>query len=239
LNGSLTQRRSVAFARVELGDLDRIRRPAKASINDVLLAICARSLRGYLRRRNSLPSKPLVGAMPISVHSDDDNSEAVNQVSGALVELATDVDHPQECLQRTMTAAAAAKATHHALGPTMVADLAELAPAPLLRGMARLDQSAGASRRLPPVANVVISNFAGPPIPLYFAGARLQAAYPLGPLAFGAGLNITAQSYLDALHIGINACPDLIDDVTEIATGLTDAINDLLQLTARTQTRAS
>lgn len=231
LNGPITDRRDIAFAQVGLSDLDRIRRRVGASINDTLLALCTGSLRRYLQRRTATPPTPLIAAVPVSARGDT-ASTAANQVSGMLVELPTDTDDPLEQLQRSVTAARAAKAQHVALGPHTVSELAELAPALLLRSLGGLEQRLGWSRWMPPAINVIISNFPGPPVPLYFAGARLQAAYPFGPIAFGTALNITAQSYLDTLHIGLNACPDVIEDVTEIANGLTDSLKDLLDASA-------
>ena len=234
-NGQLTDRRTVAFVKVAMSDLDTIRRPVQATINDVLLALCASSLRRYLHSRDDLPDRPLVAAVPVSLHGDDGTEAAANQVSGMLVSLPTDTDDPLERLQHSAAAARAAKAQHDALGPSVVSELTELAPPAMLRGVARLERSLGLSAQLPPLSNVVISNFAGPPIPLYFAGARLDAAYPLGPLAFGTGLNITAQSYLDTLHIGITACPDLVDNANDIAAGIADSAEELLaQSTAAT-----
>ena len=40
------------------------------------------------------------------------------------------------------------------------------------------------------MGNVVISNVPGPPFPLYLAGAELVAAYPMGPIMEGSGLNV-------------------------------------------------
>jgi hypothetical protein len=68
----------------------------------------------------------------------------------------------------------------------------------------------------------------GPPIPLYCAGARVDAVYPFGPLLPGAGLNITVLSNMGSLDVGLIACPDLVPDLWDIADGFPRAVADLL-----------
>src|SRR3546814_18949886 len=68
-----------------------------------------------------------------------------------------------------------------------------------------------------PLFNVTISNVPGPPFPLYTAGARVEANYPVGPIIDGTGLNMTVMSYLDQLDFGLLACPDVLHDVWVLA----------------------
>ncbi len=51
--------------------------------------------------------------------------------------------------------------------------------------------------RMRPALNLVISNVPGPPVPLYCAGARMLAHYPVSVVTDGVGLNITVMSYED------------------------------------------
>jgi diacylglycerol O-acyltransferase / wax synthase len=81
--------------------------------------------------------------------------------------------------------------------------------------------------RIPPLCNLIVSNFPGPPFPLYCAGARMVAAYPMGPLGLGTALNITVQSYLDTLWFGIVACPDVVPEPWTLADRITDAVGEL------------
>ena len=53
----------------------------------------------------------------------------------------------------------------------------------------------------------MISNVPGPRVPIYFAGAELVAAYPLGPISEGAGLNITVMTYARAVDFGFVTSP--------------------------------
>ena len=79
----------------------------------------------------------------------------------------------------------------------------------------------------PPICNVLVSDVPGPPVPLYFAGARLESIFPLGPIFDGVGLNITAVSCIDTLDVGLVACPDQLADLWELASGLRPALEEL------------
>jgi hypothetical protein len=76
----------------------------------------------------------------------------------------------------------------------------------------------------------VISNVRGPGTPLYAAGARVTAAYPLGPLMEGAGMNITVVTYMDSVDFGIIACERSVPHVADIALGFGAAVADLFKI---------
>jgi hypothetical protein len=80
------------------------------------------------------------------------------------------------------------------------------------------------------IHNLVISNVPGPPFPLYLAGAELVAAYPMGPIIDGAGLNITVLSYRDHVDIGFLADRDLVPDVWDLAALVQPAFDELKEL---------
>lgn len=101
--------------------------------------------------------------------------------------------------------------------------------------MGALEARFGVTGRMPPVCNLIVSNFPGPPSHLYCAGARMVAAYPMGPVALGTGLNITVQSYLDTLWFGIVACPDAVPDSERLPGCLTDAVGDLTKTTVKAE----
>jgi hypothetical protein len=81
--------------------------------------------------------------------------------------------------------------------------------------------------------NLVISNVPGPRIPLYCAGARLEAHYPVSVIADGVGLNITVMSYLDHLDFGIVADRELVPDVWSMIGGLRAELGALEELSPR------
>ncbi|MEO5696655.1 MAG: WS/DGAT domain-containing protein, partial [Burkholderiaceae bacterium] len=85
--------------------------------------------------------------------------------------------------------------------------------------------------RLPQVANVVISNVPGPPVPLYMAGARMTTNYPASIIVHGMALNITVQSYDRSLDFGLMADAKAMPDVRELADAIEIAFDDLRLLT--------
>jgi hypothetical protein len=74
----------------------------------------------------------------------------------------------------------------------------------------------------------VISNVPGPPMPIYFLGARITGFYPFGPVFDGAGLNITLISNDGHLDVGLIACRELVPDVWDLADDLPIALAELL-----------
>ena len=110
-----------------------------------------------------------------------------------------------------------AKEHHKAISADSLQDWAEFA-APRTFGLAvRAYAGLRLAEKHPVVHNLVISNVPGPPVPLYFMGARIEALYPLGPVFHGAGLNITVMSNNGRVDVGIIACRESMPDVDDLA----------------------
>ena len=62
------------------------------------------------------------------------------------------------------------------------------------------------------------SNLRAAPFELYIAGARIDATYPIGPLA-GTGFNLTLMSYAGTLNVGLHADTGMVTD-TELLRDL-------------------
>jgi WS/DGAT/MGAT family acyltransferase len=87
-------------------------------------------------------------------------------------------------------------------GLDAVSALAGLIPTQVLTRLGR-DQG----RRI----DIVTSNIRGAPVPIFIGGARVETAFPVGPVA-GAACNATVMSYDGSLDIGIMVDPAAIDD---------------------------
>jgi diacylglycerol O-acyltransferase len=141
--------------------------------------------------------------------------------------LANDLALPLERLRAVAETSAAAKAQERAVGYGPLASaVSEALPPVLARPIIQLGLQLGALRRLG-AGNLMISNVPGPRGVLYFGGMRMVAAYPLGPVVDGVALNITVQSYGDAVFVGINACANAVPDLPALARALEAELNEL------------
>ena len=226
--GAITARRSVAFGRTSLADVKDVGGAAGSTVNDVLLAATASSLRAYLAAREGVPDGPLVAAMPISARGAGEVELGV-QVSVMLVPLPVQLEDPVAQLRDITAHTTELKADRAAAGGDSFGDWAELTPPALLSGVARLYSGARLADRHPPIHNLVVSSIPGPPVPLYIAGATLEATYPMGPLIEGSGLNVTVLTNLGNVDVGIIACPDLVPDVADLARGFEAGVAELCE----------
>jgi diacylglycerol O-acyltransferase / wax synthase len=78
-----------------------------------------------------------------------------------------------------------------------------------------------------PTWNLVISNVPGPQLPLYCAGARLDANYPVSVITDGMGLNMTVMSYCGHLDFGLVADRDQMPDLWKLIEWLRDSLEEL------------
>jgi WS/DGAT/MGAT family acyltransferase len=227
-SGAITPHRSVAFSRASLDDLKVTKKVFGTTVNDVVLAACAGSLRNWLSAHGGLPDKPLVATCPVSVR--EEGKQAANQVSAMFVALPVQMEDPVARLLAIHQLTIGAKEMHRAVGADTLTDWAEFASPAVFARAARLYTSMRLADRHRPIHNLVISNVPGPPVPLYCAGARVEAVYPLGPVMEGAGLNITVLSNIGNVDFGAIACREAVPDLWDIADGFAGAISELRKL---------
>jgi WS/DGAT/MGAT family acyltransferase len=227
-NVSITNQRAFAGVSLPLGEVKAIGKQHGASINDMVMWLCSTALRDYLADARELPAKTLVAGVPISLRPEGDTS-ANNQVSGTLIDLATQVKDPLQRLADIMAGTRSMKAQMGRFGSLIPTDFPSLGSPWLLSGLASLYGRSRLADRIR-IANVTISNVPGPQVPLYLAGARMEGLYPLSIVVHGVALNITVQSYRGQLCFGLIACRRALPDVAELAAQLTRALEALRRL---------
>jgi hypothetical protein len=112
------------------------------------------------------------------------------------------------------------KESRYAVGAEFLMNIGAWAPPTIHAMAARL-----ASRTR--LVNLVVSNVPGPPVPMYLAGARLLAQYPIMPLAETMGLSIAVTSLAGVMAFGITADRDTVADVDVLARALEESVAEL------------
>ena len=229
LNVSLTTGRVFSSASLPLQTVKAVGRAHQATINDMVLMVCSSALRRYCDSRRSLPRKSMVAAVPISLRAKGDMASD-NQASMSLVSLGTNIADPRRSLAHVKSATAAMKSTMGSLKTVLPTDFPSLGLPWLMAAATALYARARVADRMPPLANVVISNVPGPPAPLFMAGARMLSIYPTSIVVHGLALNITVQSYDQSLDFGLMACAAAMPDVAELAEHIRAAFDELVAL---------
>jgi diacylglycerol O-acyltransferase len=231
-NGPVTSRRQVAWAGVSLDDVKAVKNAFACTVNDVVLAVCAGALRTYLDGHGEHPDGDLIALVPVSVRSDDGLPTTANLLSPMLVSLATAVDHPVERLQAVAASARRAKDQEREVGFDVVLDWAQVVMPGVASGAAKWASRLRLADHVRPPCNVIVSNVPGPPIALYLAGARVDAVFPMGPVADGVGLNITVLSYVGRMCFGVVADKRSGPAADALAGLLAPALGELVKAAA-------
>ena len=226
LNVAISGARGFASASMRLAAVHDVAAANDATLNDVILAVCAGALRRYLGRHGGVPREPLVAGMPVSLRLPG-KVEFTTLATMARVSLATDIVDPVRRLRAIHAASAAAKAEVAKTRSLVPTDFPTLGVASLLHGLSSLYGRPFVANRIPPIVNLVVSNVPGPPQPLYLAGARVLHHWPVSIVGHGLGLNITVESYADWLEFGVTTALEAVPRPRAIADGMVAAFEQL------------
>jgi diacylglycerol O-acyltransferase len=227
-NGRVSAHRRFAFGQLSLDDVKAVKNFHGVTVNDVVVAICAGAVRRWLVEHDDLPDEPLVAQIPVSVRTDDQVGTYGNRIMLMAAPLFTDEPEPVRRLQRTHDALDGMKERHRALPATLLQDANHFIPPAVFSRAARVTFRLATSGAGRPTWNLVISNVPGPQFPLYCAGARLVANYPVSVITDGMGLNITVMSYCGSLDFGIVADREQMPDVGKLIGWLGESLAELM-----------
>lgn len=232
-NGRVSPHRRFAFGQLSLDEVKAIKNAQGCTVNDVIVSLCAGAVRRWLLEHRELPEVPLVTQVPVSVRSEEELGTYGNRIGMMSVPLFTNEGDPFRRLRLTHEAMRTAKEHHKALPAHLLQDATQFIPPAVFARAARVSFSLAAARK--PIWNLVVSNVPGPQFPLYLAGARLVANYPVSVITDGMGLNITVMSYCGHLDFGIVADREQMRDVWNLIGWLRESLDELLPAGAREQ----
>ena len=224
LNQRTGRSRRFATQEYELARLRAIAQARNATLNDVLMAICAGGLRRWLADQDALPERPLIGFIPVNVRPKESEGGG-NAVGATLVSLATDVADPLARLAAITASSRAAKARMRGMSADAVIAYSALLLAPAGLQVARA--MSGIPAPLPLTLNVCISNVPGPREHLHLRGARLEATYPVSIPGHSMALNITAHSYAGMLDLGFIGDREALPHLQRLAVRTGEALDEL------------
>ncbi|HNO40388.1 MAG TPA: WS/DGAT domain-containing protein, partial [Marmoricola sp.] len=229
LNAQTGRNRRLATQHWDTARLRAIGKATNSTLNDVMLSIFGRGLRRYLDELEELPKDPMVAFVPMNIRTDDDQGGG-NLVAATLVSLATDVDDPVDQLKAVRRSTRATKKQFKEMGQYSSIAYTGYLFAPV--AFQTFTAMAGVKNPLPTTFNLCISNLAGPTRPLYLAGSKLEAVFPMSIPAHGFALNITVQSYAGWMNVGFVGDRDAVPHLQRLAVYCGEALTELEQAVA-------
>ena len=223
-------------ASFELASLRKIRRLVdNATVNDVVLTICAGGLRRYLEFHDELPKRPLVAWVPINARRGSGSDETGNNIAAMTASIHTDIADPVERLRAISATTRETKEAKSGVSARIMTDLSQHVPSATQLLAGRLVTHMSMGRRM---CNLFISNVPGPQVPLYMNGAELLASYGMAPLNNGLGLFIATPSYNGKISFCVTSTREIMPDVTYLVECLGKSFDELVTA-AETSTKTT
>jgi WS/DGAT/MGAT family acyltransferase len=199
-----------------LEEMKAAARKVDGKLNDAFIAAVAGGLRRY-HDRHGFEVDALRMTMPINVRNDETADLAGNQFAPARFPIPMTIVDPIERM-RAMRELVLRQRAEPALALTEpLAGLLYRLPTSVSTGVF------GAMLR---GIDFVATNVPGVPVPVYFAGARLEAQFAFAPMT-GAAANIALLSYLDELQIAVNTDPAAVPDPEVFHACLLEGIDEI------------
>ncbi len=218
--------RRLATADLDLAAIQRIRRAAGGTANDVLLAVVAGALRRWmLERGETLPADDPRALVPVSRRRPGQPAATGNKLSAYLLGLPVREPDPWQRLRRVRADMDRNKAAGPLRGAGAVAVLADQLPSLAHRFGAPI--AGGAARML---FDVLVTSVPLPRSALSLGGCPLRAVYPMAPLARGQALAVALSPYGGRVHVGLVADGKALPDLDRLAGCADDEVGELLGL---------
>ncbi|MER5728819.1 wax ester/triacylglycerol synthase family O-acyltransferase [Streptomyces sp. NPDC002138] len=218
--------RALAGVALGLDEVNRIRKVAGGTVNDVLIALVAGALRRWLAGRGE-PVGEASGPralIPVSRRRSADGSGAGNRLSGYLLRLPVAESEPLRRLgavragmDRNKEAGPARGAGAVALLADHVHPLGHRLGGPLLAQAARL------------LFDILVTSVPLPGFSFSLGGSTVREVYPLAPLAQGHALAVAVSSYRGVVHFGLVADGAAVPDLDALARALRTELEELVR----------
>ena len=166
--------------------------------------------------------------VPVSVRTDEQMGTFGNRIPVMSAPLFTNEPDPVKRLRGDPRRADGSSSATRRCPAELLQDANQFIPPARPLARAQRDVRLATRARTRPTWNLVVSNVPGPQFPLYCAGAKLVANYPVSAIMDGMGLNITVMSYCGHLDFGILADRELMPDVSRVMRWLRESLEELM-----------
>ncbi len=199
---------------IPFDDAKRTGKAMGGTINDFFVAGALAGSVAYHEARDAAPNKLRV-AMPISTRTD--GSAGGNQFAISTNELAapTGVAAAFDVVREGLASAKSGSSVDILGSLSMVINLL---PTSVL---AKFAKDAAAS------VDFTVSNVRGAPFEVYVAGAKVEALFPMGPIA-GTAFNLTTMSYAGTLDMGLVVDAGAVEAPEELRDAIEAAYHELI-----------
>ena len=223
LNRPIGPHRRFDWLTLDLAEVKAVKNRLGGTVNDVVLTTVAGAVRRFLEPRGvKVSGLDYRVVVPVSLRSEDERGVTNNRASAWLTALPVGERDPRRRLDLVRTATERLRVSKQVLGPEVLGQAAEYAfPGVFTVGIRLL-------ARLHPY-NLIVTNIAGPQVPLYLLGARLLTGFPQVPLFENQGLGVALFSYGGNLCWGFNADWDVMPDLPEFVEAVATSFEELRQ----------
>lgn len=222
VNRRIGSDRRLAVVRSTLDVTKKVAHAHGAKVNDVALTAVAAGYAELFRSRGE-PTDGVVlrTFVPVSLHKDQPGAARGNVDAGMLVPLP--IDERDDVRRLELIAAETSERKKKSRPPAGSLFRTVLLQRGFLRLMPR--------QRF---MNAYVANVPGPPIPLYFAGARLLEFFPIVPITANVSIGVGALSYAGQFNLTVVADRELCPDIDVFVAGVQRSLEALERSVAPT-----
>jgi len=215
LNRRIGSDRKLGIIRSSLDTATEIAHRNGAKINDVLLAALATGYADLFRSRGERVDGPALRAfVPVSLHREQRGPARGNLDAGMAVPLP--LGEPDDIRRLQQIAADTAERKKKTRPPAGAVFRSVFLQRAFLRLMPH--------QRF---MNAYVANVPGPPLPLYFAGARVLELFPVVPITGNISIGVGAVSYAGQFNITVVADRDICPDLEVFVHGVRRSLDAL------------
>jgi diacylglycerol O-acyltransferase len=226
LTGPLHGSRRYTWTEIPLSDIRAVRTAYGVTLNDVALAVVTGGFRRVLLARGETPDAHAIRSLvPVSTREPGLEGIPDNRVTMMLPYLPVDLAGPVARLAAVAERIRSLRGRHEPEAGATITTAAGYGPFPLvswgMRSGFRLPQRQIAT---------VTTNVPGPRQTLYGLGRKVEALLPYVPIADRVRIGIAIFSYRETLTFGITADYDTTPDIDVLADGISESMQELLDM---------